>query len=153
MAIDIAERIPRELDERVAEWLRTQGLKVLRYGLALLFIWFGALKPLGLSPASGLIGEVVPFLPQDLAVLLIGLWEILIGLLFLYRPLIRVAVPLMALHILGTFATTMMAPDAVFVTPPFVLTLEGQYVVKNIVLVGAAMVVGGFEGVDESDQE
>lgn len=117
---------------------------MLRYSLALIFIWFGALKPLGLSPAAGFASRTIPWMPADIWIPLLGFWEVAIGLCFLYRPLIRVALPLMGLHMLGTFSTFFLLPEAVFAQFPFVLTMEGQYVVKNLVLIGAAMVVGGI---------
>jgi uncharacterized membrane protein YkgB len=143
-----------DIDSQVARWLRTHGLTVLRYGLATVFVWFGALKPLGFSPAAGLIEATIPVLPAGLAVTVIGIWEIVIGLSFLSDKLLRVAVPLMGLHMLGTFSTIVLVPGAIFVQAPLVLTLEGQYVIKNIILVGAAMVVGGFlVRPDEMDTE
>ena len=67
----------------------------------------------------------------------------LIGLCLLYRPLIRVGILLLFLQMPGTFLPMVLLPEVVFVTFPFELTVEGQYIVKNLVIIGAALVVGG----------
>lgn len=131
------------LDREISEWLEKEGLAVLRYSLAVIFIWFGILKPLGVSPAAGLAAETVPWIGEQIWIPLLGFWEVAIGICFLYKPLIRVAIPLLALHMAGTFLPFVLLPGTTFIDFPFVLTLEGQYIVKNLVLIGAAMVIGG----------
>ena len=72
----------------------------------------------------------------------VGCWEVVIGLGFVTGRLLRVTVALMYLQMLGAMSPVALNPAAVFVQPPFVLTLEGQYIVKNLVLLAAAIVVG-----------
>jgi hypothetical protein len=73
----------------------------------------------------------------------LGLWEMAIGLCFLYQPLLHLALLLLFLHMPGTFLPIVLLPGEVFQVFPFVLTLEGQYIVKNLVLIAAAIVIGG----------
>lgn len=131
------------LDRRVAGWMRRNGLFVLRMGLGIVFVWFGLLKPLGMSPAEELVRRVVYVVPPDLFVPLLGWWEIAIGVGLLYRPLNRTAILLLFLQMPGTLLPLILLPEVCFTQVPWGLTLEGQYIIKNAVLIGAALVVGG----------
>jgi hypothetical protein len=107
------------------------------------FLWFGALKFLGLSPAAALVIKTMSWLPFPGFIYVLGLWEMAIGLCFLYKPLLHVALILLFLHMPGTFLPIVLLPGEVFRAFPFVLTMEGQYIVKNLVLIAAAIVIGG----------
>lgn len=131
------------LDRSIASLLSEEGLAVLRYSLALLFIWFGALKLVGGSPATAMVANTVYWFSPMWFVPFLGVWEMIIGVCFLYRPLIRLALALLAPQMLGTFLPFLLLPEVTFQNFPFVLTLEGQYILKNLVIIGAAMVVGG----------
>ena len=72
----------------------------------------------------------------------VSIKEIAIGLCLLYTPFIRAGLFLLALQMPGTFLPLILLPEVCFVNFPFDLTLEGQYIVKNLVLIGAAIVVG-----------
>lgn len=134
------------LDRRITGWMRRNGLFVLRVGLALVFLWFGLLKPLGMSPAEGLVRRVVYGVPPDLFVPLLGWWEVAIGVGLLFRPLHRTAILLLLLQMPGTLLPLVLLPEVCFTQVPWGLTLEGQYIIKNAVLIGAALVVGGTVG-------
>lgn len=130
-------------DRRIAAWMERYGHRVLRIGLAVVFIWFGTLKPLGLSPAADLVKRTVYWLPPEVFLPILGGWEVAIGLCLLFRPLIRVGILLLFLQMPGTLLPLFVLPEVCFTSVPFGLTLEGQYIVKNAVLIGAAIVVGG----------
>jgi len=132
-----------QLDTRIASWMDKYGIFILRLALAAIFIWFGLLKPLGLSPAEELVKNTVYFLPPDLFFPILGWWEVLIGVCLLYRPLIRIALFLLFLQMPGTMLPLVILPEVTFTRFPIGLTLEGQYIIKNVVLIGAALVVGG----------
>jgi uncharacterized membrane protein YkgB len=128
--------------------MRRYGHAALRYSLAVIFIWFGLLKPLGLSPAAGLVLQTVdwmPLLSAETWLAVIGWWEVAIGVLFLFRPTLRFAIGLLALQMVGTFMPLVVLPEVTFQSgrAPYGLTLEGQYIVKNLLIISAAMVVGG----------
>lgn len=131
------------LDARITSWMATYGLILLRISIGLLFFWFGALKLFpGVSPAEGLIRETLPFLPMNIFLPLLAIWEMVIGLGFIFGKFIRLTILLMFLQMGGTISPIFLNPEAVWVNFPFVLTLEGQYIFKNLVLLSAAIVIG-----------
>lgn len=136
------------IDQLIARFMRRWGTVALRYSLAAIFIWFGLLKPLGLSPAEGLLLATVDWMPVLSPrgwLHLIGWWEVLIGVTFLFRATIRLAIALLAMQMLGTFLPLIMLPEVSFQEGrlPYGLTLEGQYIVKNLLIISAALVIGG----------
>ncbi len=132
----------KQVDTRIINYLDKVSLPVLRYSMAIIFIWFGALKPLGNSPANDLIAKTVYWFNPDIFIPILGIWEIVIGICLIYTPLIRVGLFLLALQMPGTFLPLILRPEICFTRFPFDLTLEGQYIIKNLVLIGAALVVG-----------
>lgn len=139
---DTIERRLVSLDASIAGWMNRWGLRLLRYSIGVVFVWFGALKPLGLSPAGELVANTVYLVPPELFVPVLGVWEVLIGLCLLYRPLIRLGILLLFVQMPGTFLPLVLLPEVTFVQFPYALTIEGQYIVKNLVMIGAALVVG-----------
>ncbi len=131
------------LDWNLTTWMAKNGITILRFSIAVIYIWFGALKFIpGASPAEALIRDTLPFLPMDLFIPFLALWEVAIGVGFLTGKFMRITILLMVLQMMGAVSPIILNPEAVFVSFPFVLTLEGQYIVKNVVLIGAAVVVG-----------
>ena len=131
------------IDLRITGFLDTHGLNILRYGIAIVFIWFGALKPFGLSPANELVIATTSWIfDPDIFIPILGVWEVLIGIGFLFKRLQRAAIFLLALQMGGTFLPIILLPDQVFTIFPYALTLEGQYIIKNLVIIGGAMVIG-----------
>ena len=133
----------KEFDHWFIDRLNRSSLTVLRFSLAITFIWFGALKPFGQSPAVELITKTVYWFDPKIFIPILGVWEMLIGICLLFPPLIRVGLGLLALQMPGTFLPLVLLPEVCFTSFPFDLTLEGQYIIKNLVLIGAAMAVGG----------
>jgi uncharacterized membrane protein YkgB len=124
------------------------GTPALRLALALIFIWFGLLKPLGLSPAEPLVlatVDALPVLSPHAWLIVIGWWEVLIGVTFLHPVTIRIAIALLALQMFGTFLPLVLLPDVTFQPGriPYGLTMEGQYIIKNLLVIAAALVIGG----------
>lgn len=134
------------LDQRIAEGMRRHGTPLLRLALGVIFVWFGALKVVDMSPAADLVRATVvwlPFFTADQFVIILGIWEVLIGVCLLIRPLIRVAIFLLFAQMGGTFLPLVLLPAVTFTAPPFGLTMEGQYIVKNLLILTAALVIGG----------
>lgn len=128
--------------------MRRWGVAALRLSLGVIFIWFGVLKPLGLSPAAPLVRATVgwmPLLSPDAWVAIIGWWEVLIGVTFLFHRTTRIAIALLALQMAGTFLPLIMLPHVTFQAGhvPYVPTMEGQYIIKNLIIIAAALVIGG----------
>ena len=143
MSIDI-DRI----DRSIATFMRRYGIVALRISLAIIFIWFGILKPLGISPAAPLVERTVdwmPFFSPDEWVAVIGWWEVAIGVAFLFRATTRVAIALLALQMVGTFMPLVLLPTVTFQPGriPYAPTMEGQYIIKNLLIISAALVIGG----------
>jgi uncharacterized membrane protein YkgB len=130
-------------DARLRAHLSRIGLPTLRWALALVFVWFGLLKPLEASPANDLVKRTIYWLPPEVFLPVLGWWEVAIGLCLLWRPLARLGLLLLFLQMPGTFLPLFILPEVCFRSFPFELTMEGQYIVKNLVLIAAAIVVGG----------
>ena len=130
-------------DSKLISFMEKAGLPFLRLAIGGVFIWFGALKTIGeLSPAYDLVAKTVYWLTPELIVPLLGLWEVAIGVAFIFTPLTRIAILLLALQMPGTFLPLILLPEVCFNVFPFGLTLEGQYIVKNLVIIGSALVIG-----------
>jgi uncharacterized membrane protein YkgB len=131
------------VDRTLTCWMQRNATLLLRWSMGIVFIWFGALKLIpGLSPADGLIRETMAFLPLNYFIPFLALWEIVIGIGFIVGYGMRVTILLLFLQMAGTLSPLVLAPHLVWVQFPFVLTLEGQYIIKNVVLISAAVAVG-----------
>ena len=131
------------LDRRLVRWMQDHGHGLLRWGLGLIFVWFGAPKLVpGLSPADDLVAATVPIFDRSWFVPCLGLAEIAIGACLWVRPWMRLGLILMAGHMLGAALPLVTLPEVAWRSFP-VATLEGQYILKNVVLIGAAIVLGG----------
>ena len=137
------------IDRHIAGWMEQYGYLILRISIAIVFIWFGGLKPLGISPAESLVRGTVYWVDPDIFVPLLGWWEVAIGVTLLFRPLVRIAILLLFLQIPGTFLPLVLLPEVTFTHFPYGLTTEGQYIIKNLVIIGAALVIGGTVRRDE----
>jgi uncharacterized membrane protein YphA (DoxX/SURF4 family) len=137
-----------QVDLRITAWMARNSLALLRVGLGLVFLWFGLLKFFpGLSPAHDLAARTITMLSLGLitpavSVPLLALWESLIGLGLILGRWMRVILLLLALQMAGTVTPLVLFPGETFTIFPLVPTLEGQYMIKNVVLVCAALVLG-----------
>jgi uncharacterized membrane protein YkgB len=120
-----------------------KGFGFLRFALGLIFIWFGLLKVFAASPADDLVRRTVYWMEPDKFLPVLGWWETAIGICLLARPLNRLGLLLLAVQLPGTFLPLFLLPEVCFVRFPFELTMEGQYIIKNLLIIGAALVVGG----------
>ena len=132
------------LDAKVVEFMNTYATLIIRISLGIVFVWFGLLKIIGSSPVYNLTSQVVYWLPPELFVPLLGIWEVAIGVgLLLGRPL-RVILSLLFIQLGGTFLVLIIRPEIAFQNGnPLLLTVEGEFVVKNLVLIAAGLAVGG----------
>ncbi|HEV7424145.1 MAG TPA: hypothetical protein VGO21_03060, partial [Candidatus Paceibacterota bacterium] len=132
----------RNIDIKLIHFFRRISLPIARFGLFVVFFWFGMLKVVGLSPASGLVQSLfermIPFMNFSTFIILFGLLECLIGILFLFHGFERIVIPLLFLHMVTTFLPLFVLPHVTwsgFLVP----TLEGQYIIKNLVVIGLAV--------------
>jgi len=117
-------------DRRIASLMDYYGHRLLRISLAVIFIWFGLLKPLGMSPAAKLVTITVYWFSPDVFVPMLGWWEMAIGVCLLFRRTIRLALLLVFLQMPGTALPLILLPNVCFTHIPFGLTLEGQYIIR-----------------------
>jgi uncharacterized membrane protein YkgB len=129
-------------DKKIVKWMKKHGHNWLRWSIGIIFFWFGILKSLGLSPASELVASTVYWFEPSVLIPILGWWEVIIGLCLMYKPMLRIGLFLMALQMIGTFLPLILLPEIVYGNTIFELTLEGQYIIKNIVLITAGLVVG-----------
>ena len=132
------------IDKFISLTMKTYGVLFLRYSIGLIFIWFGLLKPLGMSPAQELVTNTVYWFDDKIAfVKFLGWWEVAIGLTMCFKPLIRISIFLLFIQMPGTFLPLILLPEVCFTDFPFGLTLEGQYIFKNLLIISSAIVIGG----------
>lgn len=120
------------------------GIPTMRLGLGVVFVWFGALKVVGSSPATELVAKTVYWFDPSWFVPFLGWWEVAIGLCLATPLLTRIGIALLALQMPGTFLPLLLLPQVCYGASFFHLTLEGQYIVKNLVIIGSALVLGGL---------
>lgn len=136
----------QKFDRVFIENMRKWGIPALRVALGIVFLWFGALKVLGVSPVVDLVRETYSFLPTDAFIMILGVWEAVIGLGLIFKKCLRCTLALLWLQMAGTLAAPLFAPTIFFVNGnPLLLTMEGEFVVKNLVLIAAGVVIGGHE--------
>jgi len=125
--------------ERFIELLRVAVPLLLRISLGITFLWFGGLK-LADEPTlpASLIAAITPFMDPDVSVPLVGALEVVLGAGLLIGRRMPVLLGVAALHLSGTLLVLLLRPDVAFVDGnPLLLSVEGEYVVKNLVLLAA----------------
>lgn len=136
------------VDLRITRWLGKHGVTLTRLSLGLVFFWFGVLKFIpGWSPAADLATRTVQeasfgLIPPAAGLLILASWETLIGIGLLTGKFLRVTLFLLAVQMVGTLLPLALYPAETFLILPLAPTLEGQYIIKNVVLISAAAVVG-----------
>jgi uncharacterized membrane protein YphA (DoxX/SURF4 family) len=147
----LAENLPDQLEQAEVQttgWLARHSLVILRIALGIVFFWFGVLKFFpGLSPAQGLATDTIDSLsfgliPGNVSIVLLATLECAIGLGFITGKFMRVTLVLLIFQMIGTITPLFLFPGATFEEMPYAPTLEGQYIIKNIVLVSAGLVLG-----------
>ncbi len=142
-----AEWIVR-IDVKVTRWMARYGVLALRISLGMVFFWFGVLKFFpGLSPAQDLAARTISMLtfglmPPAISVPILATWECLIGLGLMTGLFMRATLLLLVAQMAGTITPLFFFPAETFTRFPIAPTLEGQYIIKNVVLVSAALVLG-----------
>jgi uncharacterized membrane protein YkgB len=138
----IRERVARA-DDRILTVLEHHGHRLHRRSLGGLFIWLGLLKPMGHETATSLLAHTIYWGSPETMVLVLGWWEVAIGMAMLHRSYVRIALFLLLLRIPGTLLAFVLLPEVTFIQFPLVPTPEGQYLLKDLVLFFAAMAISG----------
>lgn len=135
-------------DARITRVMADRGIALLRVSVGIVFLWFGFLKFFpGLSPASDLAIRTIRVLafsviPDRQALILLATWECLIGVGLLSGLYLRATLFLLFLQMLGAVTPLFLFPGEAFTRVPYAPTLEGQYIIKNMVLISAGLVIG-----------
>jgi uncharacterized membrane protein YkgB len=136
------------IDPLITGFMARYSITLLRVSLGINFFWFGVLKFFpNLSPAQGLAAKTIETLSfglvgSEISVPLLALWECLIGLGLITGKFLRITLLLLFLQMAGTMTPLILFPEETFVRFPYAPTLEGQYIIKNLVLISAGLVVG-----------
>lgn len=135
------KKLFRKIDYLIVNFLRQISLPLGRFSIFLVFFWFGYLKLIDVSPANPLVASLLertlPFMTFDQFIVIFGIYEMIIGLLFLMPSLIRVAIFLLIPHLIMTVLPLIFLPQITWQALA-VPTLEGQYIIKNIVIIALA---------------
>ena len=136
------------VDIRLTGWMARHGITLTRVALGVVFLWFGAIKFVpGWSPAADLAARTIEritfgVVPPEIGLPLLAAWESLIGIWLLLGRFLRLTLLLLFVQMPGTMLPLVLFPSETFTAFPHAPTMEGQYIIKNLVLVAAAIVVG-----------
>ncbi len=132
------------LDKNIIDFFGRIYLTAARVALFVVYFWFGFLKWFDVSPAnplvSDLLAKTLPFISFQHFILVLGTAEMMIGLAFLIPKLERIGLVLLVIHMFTTFMPLILLP-AVTWQHWFVPTLEGQYIIKNLLIIALAIVI------------
>jgi len=123
-------------------YLKSHVQDLIRISLAIVYIWFGILKILGVSPVAGLVIHTYPSYPEPFFLSFLGFWEVIIGIGFATKFMLRATIILMLLQMAGIFCGVIISPNLYFQNGNlFLLSANGEFVVKNFVLVAASLLL------------
>ena len=138
----------RWIDEHLTKWMADHSILFLRVAVGIIFFWFGVLKFFpSLSPAENLAAKTISKLTsglvdQHLSIPILAAWECLIGIGLIFGKVMRTTLALLFLQMLGTMLPLFFFPEEAFLHIPYAPTLEGQYIIKNLVIIAAALFLG-----------
>ena len=144
------QRLPRtirapldRLDARISTFLSDHGTTLLRIAIGVVYIWFGALKVTDRSPVENLVRDVAFFADGSWIVYAMGAWEIVIGFGLIFPFALRLTLLMLWAQLAGTMLAFVVVPGRCFQDGnPLLLTTTGEFVLKNIVLITAGLVIG-----------
>ena len=129
------------------------GIPILRFTLGTVFLWFGSLKIFNVSPVAGLIAGTYSFLPLQTFMAVLGVWEVIIGIGLIFKLSLRITLAFLWIQMAGTLFSLILNPSIFFQGGNLLLlTTEGEFVVKNLVLIAAGIVIGGYEVLPTNQQ-
>ncbi len=144
----VQENFYNKFDKPITTWMANNAIKYLRISLGIIFFWFGFLKFFpGISSAENIATKTISVLTFGLiepsvSIIILAVWETIIGLGLLFNRFLREILFLLFLQMLGTITPLFFFPTETFKIFPFVPTLEGQYIIKNLILISAGLAIG-----------
>jgi putative oxidoreductase len=135
--------------QRFEAWLTVHSVTMLRISLGLIILGFGVLKYFpGVSPAENLVKTTTHVMTFGLvpsmgvvAMVVTATLECLIGLSLIVRRGLRVTIYLLIFWVVGVLSPVVLLPQRLFSGPDHAPTLEGQYVLKDLILFTASLVI------------
>ncbi|HEY5980826.1 MAG TPA: hypothetical protein VIT41_14465 [Microlunatus sp.] len=153
-SVETAPTLPRpprvvqsldSIESWIAPALRRISAPLLRGSLALVFVWFGALKVAGVTPVADLVADSVPWLDRAWFIPVLGLVEIVLGAAMMLGRFLAIVSLILVGHLAGTFMVLVMQPELAFQHGnPMLLTTIGEFVIKNLVLASAAIAAAAW---------
>jgi uncharacterized membrane protein YphA (DoxX/SURF4 family) len=137
-----------QVDDKITLFMRNHGITILRISLGIIFFWFGFLKFFpGQSPAVKIATDTIDklsfgLIKPNVSIIILALWETIIGIGLISGKYLRVTLFLLFTQMMGTMTPLLLFPSETFTLFPISPTLEGQYIIKNLVLISAGLVVG-----------
>ncbi len=132
------------IDALIIEWLQRWGIAVLRIMLGVVFLWFGILKLYGASAVTDIVATTYNFLPNETFMGILGILGIATGVGLLFKIWLRFTLFLLWFQMLGTLVAPILKPELFFrFGNIFFLTLDGEFVLKNLVLLASGLAIGG----------
>jgi len=135
------------MESKATTWLTQNAMNLLRISIGIIYVWFGALKFFpNLSPADQLAKDTIylitfGLIPNDISILLLALWETALGIVLILGVWRHVAFYILLLHMICTFVPLFFFEDISFTDTPYAFTLVGQYIMKNLIIICAALVL------------
>lgn len=133
-------------DNLMIRKMRSIGIPSLRIAVGIVFLWFGALKVMGVSPVEDLVIQAYPVFPEPAFLIVLGFFEAIVGLGLIFKVSMRLIIFALWFQMIGVFGSIISVPSVFFESGnPFMLTFEGEFIMKNLVILAASLVVGGYE--------
>ncbi len=130
-----------DFEKKASFFLKNRAITLLRFTMGIIYIWYGILKIIGISPVEELVFRATHWIGTHHIVIFLGFFEVLIGLFLLVKKFLRLGLILLFLQFPGTFLPLFLNPEDCFTFIPFGLTLEGQYIFKNLVLISGGLIL------------
>lgn len=133
--------------DKVNTWLTQNAMNLLRISIGIIYVWFGALKYFpNLSPADQLAKDTIHLItfgliPSGVSIIMLAVWETALGFVLMAGVWKRAVFYILVLHMLCTFVPLFFFVDVSFTTSPYAFTLVGQYIMKNLIIIAAALVL------------
>lgn len=141
------KELSQQIDSRIFLLAEKYGFVFLSFSIGLIYSWFGVLKFFpGLSPAEVLAGDTLTVMtfglvPTHWLLWILAAWELLIGMALIFGIRTRLILMLLLLHMMGTLTPFFIFPELTFQQFPFQFSLVGQYIMKNLVIISAAIIL------------
>ncbi len=140
-----------KVETEIIDWMAVNGIKLLRISIGIIFFWFGFQKFFpGISSAEDIATRTIDVLSFGLvkapySMPILAIWESLIGLGFIFAKYLKATIILLYAQMAGTIFPLFVFPEETFYMIPLVPTIEGQYILKNIIIITAAMVILAYD--------